>query len=342
MITGDHPEIARTIALQAGIISNPRERIVTGSDLDNINKSGKISEKEIATCKVFARVVPAHKDMIIQTYQNVGKLVAMCGDGVNDAVAIAKADIGIAVIDGADVVKEAADVVITGGYEALANAVEIGRVIVHRTRLYLHYILSGNLCEIGVFLLAFIAGLPNPLTAISLLMINLLTDAAPAMAMAFEKVGSEVMREAPRKKEEGIINKQMWFSIAVQGLVTSIFLFVVFKSFLSLGIVYAQTATFTAYMFQKLLRAFTARSLNESVFSYGFLSNKYTIGAIVISLAIWFTVTVPLSTPFGFTKIEIVDILKILAFATLFPVIEELQKLILPKYFQKQAFQNGT
>ena len=240
-------------------------------------------------------------------------------------VAISKCHVGIA-MNAVDVVNESADVVIYGGYDALASAVETGRVIVQRTRLYLHYILSGNVCEVGVFILALIFNTPLPMTAIMLLIINLLTDAAPAMAMAFEKKDKDIMSQQPRSATEGIINGPIWVSIAVQGMISSAFLFLVFIYCLPLGLVVAQTAPFTAYMFQKLLRAFTARSFTRSVFEYGFLSNRFTVIAVVFAFFVWLVMVYGVTGWSGTAPIPSLTLLWLFLLSLIFPVIEEVMK----------------
>lgn len=333
MITGDHPAIAKTIAIQAGICSDRiTARVITGKELDQYaNGTGSLSQQAITSCNVFARVTPQHKDLLISLFQSEGKLIAMAGDGINDAIAITKANIGIAVSNATDIIKEAADVVVTGSYDALANAVEVGRLIMTRTRLYLHYLLSGNFCQVGVFILALIFDLPFPLTAVSLLIINLLTDAAPAMAMAVEKGSDTVMLLPPKPAHEGILNRPIYTSIAIQGLISSIFLFIVFLATLSHGLIYAQTATFTAYIFQKLLRGFTARSLEDSVFKYGFLTNKFMLLSILGGLLVWFCLVYIFPTPFQMVSLPAYILLPIVAGALVPAVVEEFFK-----YFKKQ------
>lgn len=327
LVTGDHPEIARTIALAAGIVNGADQKVITGKDLDMyFNHRGKLRAKDIISASVFARVNPSHKNQLIEIFSRHGEVVAMAGDGINDAVAIARADIGIAV-RGVDIAREAADVIVTGGYDALANAVRVGRAVIQRTRLYLHYILSGNFCEVGVFILAIAAGLPMPLTAISLLIINLLTDAAPAMAMAFEKEEPGLMTQPPRPKTEGMINRAIWQSIILQGIFSSIFLFLVFLLTLPRGLAFAQTATFSAYIFQKIFRAFTARSFRRSVFEYGFFTNRYSLLAVCLALAVWAAVVYLAGEIFGFVPLDSQTLVGLVAASLFFPAFEELLKL---------------
>lgn len=328
MITGDHPAIARTISLQAGICdASIDDTVLTGADLDQyFSGSGSLVEKDVLACRVFARVTPNHKNQLIEMFQRNGKLIAMAGDGINDAIAVSRADIGIAVVNATDIIKEAADVVVTGAYDALVNAVEVGRLIMIRTRLYLHYLLSGNFCQVGVFVLALIFDLPFPLTAVSLLIINLLTDAAPAMAMAVEQGNASVMAVPPKPANEGILNKNIYISIAVQGLISSVLLFGVFYFTLPHGLLYAQTATFTAYIFQKLLRGFTARSLVDSVFTYGFFTNKLMLWSVLAALLVWFVLVYVFHDLFQMTPLPGNLLFLIFSIALVPPCTEELVK----------------
>jgi Ca2+-transporting ATPase len=328
MITGDHPEIAKTIALNAGIIQSRNQRVVTGNQLD-LFFAGKsdLSAADIVDTTVFARVTPEHKSQLIGLFRDRGLSIAMTGDGINDAVAIAKSDIGIGVVNASDVVKEASDIIVTGNYSALANAVEVGRTIIYRTRLYLNYLLSGNASQVLLFTLALVANLPIPLTAISLLLINVLTDAAPAMSLAFEKGDESLMREKPRTKNQSMLTGYIWTNILVQSIVASTYLFIVFIATLPLGLVIAQTATFTAYIFQKLWRAFTARSFNRSIFSYGIFSNRPTLVAVATSLAVWYLAVYVAGSFFGMQPLAVDLMLPIAAGSLINPAVEEVTKL---------------
>jgi Ca2+-transporting ATPase len=335
MITGDHPAIAKTIALQASIINSEKEIVITGNDLDAfLNTKSDEKLKEIINASVFARVNPKHKQILVDIFRQGKFTIAMAGDGINDAIAISKSDIGIGVVNATDVVKEASDVLITGDYSALASAVEVGRIIIFRTRLYLNYLLSGNLCQVGVFLLALIFNYPVPLTALNLLLINVLTDAAPAMSMAFEKGSPELMKEKPRTLDEGIINKYIWVNIGIQGLISSIFLFAVFAFVFedTNNLALAQTSVFTAYIFQKLLRAFTGRSFTKSMFEYGIFSNKFILISIGISLAIWAMIVFLGNNIFESERLPLNYLLPIFLLSLIMPLVEEITKFWNRKY----------
>lgn len=327
MITGDHKEIARTIALESGIMKKDNQNVITGSELEEFFAGkGNLTEEEIVKTAAFARVTPEHKNKLLDIFKSKNKNIAMAGDGINDAVAVSKADVGIAVANATDIVREAADVVITGDYSSLGNAVEVGRIIMFRTRLYLHFLLSGNVCQVAVFLIAFILNLPVPLTPISLLLINLLTDAAPAMSMSVEKGNDDLMKDRPRDTKEGIINRMMWRSILIQGVASSIYLFLIFYLTLPYGINFAQTATFTSYIFHDLLRAVSARSFKRSLLEYGIFSNKFNIISILIGAIALYLIVYVFNTAFEMEPLPLNMIIILFISALIFPALEEFIK----------------
>ena len=208
MITGDYPNTARAIAESIGLLK-PGRKVATGADLDAM--SSDELKREIEQTDVFARVSPEHKLRIVDALQANEEVVAMTGDGVNDAPAIKRADIGVAMgITGTDVAKDTADMVLTDdNYASIVAAVEQGRIIYANIRKFVFFLLSSNVAEIMVIFLATLAGLPSPLTAIQLLWLNLITDGAPALALAMEKGDPDIMFRKPRAKVEPIINRSM-------------------------------------------------------------------------------------------------------------------------------------
>ncbi len=215
MITGDYPNTARAVAQEIGLL-RPGHEVLTGADLDRM--SDDVLKGRIEQVDVFARVSPEHKMRIVDALQANGEVVAMTGDGVNDAPAIKRADIGVAMgITGTDVAKETADMVLTDdNYVSIVAAVEQGRIIYNNIRKFVFFLLSSNVAEIMVIFLATLAGLPAPLTVIQLLWLNLITDGAPALALAMEKGDPDIMNWLPRPKKEPIINSSMRTGIIVQ------------------------------------------------------------------------------------------------------------------------------
>ncbi len=332
MITGDHPNIAGYLAQKAGIIKE-QGNVITGAELENyITYEIKDLPKDVVTklinTHVFARVTPKHKEFLVELFKANGKIVAMAGDGVNDAVAIKKANIGIAVKNAVDWVRDIAGIVVTGGFDALIQAIEEGRKIIYRARLFSHYLLSGNISQVGIFVLISLTSGNPPLTSLQLLVINLLTDTLPALALAYEKVPVTIMEEKPESSKTNLINKSIWTSIIIQGSLASLFLFLVFETFENKGLVYAQTTVFLAYLCQKLYRAFTARSFTQSIFEIGLFSNKMTVYSVFGSIFVAFMLIGPLSNFVGMSRVSLEDFRFIALSAFSIPVFEEIFKFV--------------
>lgn len=327
MITGDHPAIARYIAQQAGIITSKNDRVLTGNDLDRLFAKSVLPESTdtLLQTRVFARVKPEHKVMLIDLYQQNGYRIAMTGDGVNDAAAIKRADVGIAMSNGVGLTKDIADVVITGSYDALLRAVAIGRTVKLRTQLYLHYLLSGNSCQVSLFFIATALNTPIPLTSIMLLLINLFTDALPAMAMAVEPEDPSVMK-GRGNAQDGILSRMLLTGIVLQAILTTIILSGTFLFFLPYGVDAARTATFTLYLFQKAFRGITARSFTRSVFQYGFFTNKLMNFAVPSVLIAWMVLYFVIPQSIGLVALPNHLLLGLVGLGMLPPLLEELTK----------------
>jgi Ca2+-transporting ATPase len=286
MVTGDYPDTARAISEQIQLLGEGQE-VVPGAELD------KMTEAEIATRSdrvgVYARVSPQHKVKIVEALRSRGHVVAMTGDGVNDAPALKRADIGIAMgITGTDVSKETADMVLTDdNYVSIVSAIEEGRVIYSNIRKFVYYLISCNIGEILIVLLSMLVGLPLPLRPIQLLWLNLVTDGAPALALGMEKGDPDIMQRPPRPAKEPIINREMMVGVGVQALVMTAAVLGAFLFGLQRypgNLAGAQTVAFATLVISELIRAFPVRSERLSIFKIGLFSNRWMLLATGSSL----------------------------------------------------------
>jgi Ca2+-transporting ATPase len=300
MITGDYSNTARAIAEEIGLME-PGHQVLTGNDLEKMSDAQL--RDQVGTTDVFARVSPQHKVRIVDALKSNDHVVAMTGDGVNDAPALKRADIGVAMgITGTDVAKETADMVLTDdNYASIVAAVEQGRVIYSNIRKFVYYLLSCNVAEIVVIFTAIMAGLPSPLTAIQLLWLNLVTDGAPALALGAEKGDPDIMLQKPRPPKEPIINRLMQTriliqTIAIAGVTLSAYL--IGRSLYPGEHAISATMAFTTLSFSELVRAFTSRSERYPILRIGLLGNKWMFYAVVSSLMLLLvTIYVPFLQP---------------------------------------------
>jgi Ca2+-transporting ATPase len=291
MITGDYPNTAIAIAKELDLLQSD-ERTMTGAQLDDLDD--KQFHQVVDSIDVYARVSPQHKVRIVEALQSRGHIVAMTGDGVNDAPALKRANIGVAMgITGTDVSKEASDMVLTDdNYASIVSAVEEGRIIYANIRKFVFYLLSCNVAEILIIFLAMLAGLPLPLTAIQLLVLNLLTDGAPALALGMEKGDPDVMGVSPRPVHEPVINREMKVGILVQSIVITAAVLTAFIVGLSWhgntdqGLIIAQTMAFGTLSISELVRAYTSRSERYAIFQIGVFSNRWMQYAVLSSFVI--------------------------------------------------------
>jgi len=286
MITGDHVATAEAIAQQIGLL-RPGARVVSGAELERMAE-GQLA-REIDGIDVFARVSPHHKVEIVEALRSNGEIVAMTGDGVNDAPALKRADIGIAMgIAGTDVAKNTADMVLTDdNYASIVAAVEQGRVIYANIRRTVYFLLSCNFAEVAIIFGAILVGWPAPLTAIQLLWLNLLTDGAPALALGLEKAEPDVMQRRPRSPKARIIDRAMATGIAFQaGALTAVVLGVYAWAIYAKGAVHADAMTiaFAMLVLAELPVAYAVRSENVSVLKIGLFSNRSMQWAVSLSL----------------------------------------------------------
>ena len=318
--------------------------MIGGHELDGIDNPSPELLRRLHSVLVFARVTPQHKEGIVKAMQGEGFIIGMTGDGINDALALQQSDVGFAMGNGTDVAREASDVVLMDSrFGTIPNAVEDGRNVLHRIRLYLSYILSGNGCEVGAFIMAYAIGVPIPLTALVLLIINFATDSFPALAMAFEAGEKDVMEQAPRKRGVPFINREMWLHIGVQTAVATVVIMgVYYWALSSLGyfeqqdpaqrqgiLDLARSAAFMTYISQKLYRGFTARSMTRSLFEIGVWANRWTPPAVATSLAIslFFVYTPWVNKAMGLAPLDARMLGVVAVTGLICPIVEELTKL---------------
>ncbi len=324
MITGDHPSTARAVARELGLLKTGR--VVTGAELDQI--SDEQFTKEVETIDVYARVSPAHKLRVVTALQANGHIVAMTGDGVNDAPALKKADIGVAMgITGTDVTKEAAAMTLTDdNFASIVAAVEEGRGVFGNIKKYLMYLLSSNIGEILLMAGSALLGLPLPLTAVQILYVNLATDGLPALALSVDPPEADLMKRKPRNPRTGIFTRPVVTLMILGGIWSALVNLSLFTWAINSGrsLQQAMTMTFVSLVLIQFFKAYNFRSDRHSVFQRPF-ANKWLNLAILweIGLLLLIVYLPFLHEPFNTYSLPLVDWLIVLALAlTIMPVLE--------------------
>ncbi len=327
MITGDHATTARAIANELKIL-NDNDMVITGSELDSLSDDKLITL--LPKISVFARVTPAHKLRIVKTLKSLGHIVAMTGDGVNDAPAIKEADIGVSMgIGGTDVTKEAADVILLDdNFATLVNAVEEGRVIYSNIRKFIRYLLSCNIGEVITMFFAMLLGLPIPLIPIQILLINLVTDGLPAIALSLEPTDSDAMNSSPRASDESVFSHGLATTICIRGLLIGLTTLGVFyflyvqTNFIPL----ARTGALLTLVLTQLIHVFECKSETRGLLSIPIMNNKPLLLSVLLSLFFMYLV---IYTPFFSTIFQTValsanHLLTVLLFCLTVPIISSI------------------
>ena len=324
MITGDHPLTAQAVARELGLFE--AGRTVTGAELEDISDEELL--RDVEDIEVYSRVSPAHKLRVVTALQQRGHIAAMTGDGVNDAPALKKADIGVAMgITGTDVSKEAADMTLTDdNFASIVAAVEEGRGIFENIKKYLMYLLSANIGEIGLIAGATLAGLPLPLTAVQILYVNLATDGLPALALSVDPPDDDLMERAPRDARTGVFTRRVVILMAVGGLWSTVANLGLFTWALQSGrgVTEAMTMTFVSLVLIEFFKAFSFRSDRRSILHRPF-ANKWLNLAIMweLALLVFIISFPPLHEPFGIHPLSRTDWLIVLCPAlTISPVLD--------------------
>jgi len=285
MITGDHKNTAYAIGKDLDICKHPEE-VITGDELDKL--SDKELDKNIDNFKIFARVSPKHKLRIVKAFKHKNHIVAMTGDGVNDAPAIKEADIGIAMgISGTDVTKEAASMILLDdNFATIVSAVEEGRVIYNNIRKFIRYLLSCNLGEVLTMFLASLFYLENPLLPIQILFVNLVTDGLPAIALGVDPADPDIMFEKPRGKNESVFSRGLTEKIIIRGCLIGVCTILSFigGKYYGMSIEACRTLALGTLVLSQLIHVFECRSEKHSLFEINPFTNMYLLGAVSISV----------------------------------------------------------
>jgi Ca2+-transporting ATPase len=328
MITGDHKITASAIAKQIGIMRDG-DMAVTGMELDAMNDEEL--DRVLEKISVYARVSPENKIRIVEAWQRKGNIVSMTGDGVNDAPALKKADIGIAMgITGTEVSKDAASMILTDdNFATIIKAVTNGRSIYNNIRNSIKFLISGNMSGILAVLYAVIAALPMPFTAVHLLFINLLTDSLPAIAMSMEPSNRALLHEKPRGRNESILSGTFFRDVVTWGILIAVFTMISYYIGLGISAGAASTMAFSTLCLGRLFHGFNCRG-SQSIVKLGLTTNKFSILAFVIGLGLLALVLLapPLWSWFDITPLPTANLLYILIFAFCPTLIIQLVRII--------------
>ncbi len=327
MITGDHLQTAKAIAKELGILRKG-DLAINGETLEKMSQQEL--ERNIMRYSVFARVSPEHKVRIVKAFQSTGAVVAMTGDGVNDAPALKNADIGIAMgKGGTDVAKNASDMVLTDdNFVTIVEAVKQGRNIYDNIKKAVHFLLATNIGEIVAIFVGLLLGIKSPLLAIQLLWVNLVTDSLPAIALGLEKAENNIMNRLPRNPRKSLFADGLWGKITTEGVMIGMLTLVAFSIGNNLySIEVGRTMAFLSLGILELVHSFNIKG-EESIFKTGLFENRYLVGAFVLGTLLQVVVVVisPLAQIFDVVPLNSVQWLMTAIISILPVVIVELQK----------------
>ena len=285
IVTGDHKLTAKAVAIEIGFRIKEKN-IIEGQELDEL--SDEEFERRIKDIQVYARVEPKHKLRIIQAWQRKGEVVAMTGDGINDAPALKKADIGIALGSGTDVAKEVSDLILlSDNFNVIVSTIEEGRAIMDNIRKVITYLLSGSFTETILIGVSIVLGLPLPVIAVQILWVNLIEDSLPSMALTFEPKEKDLMKQKPQEKGSPLLTKEMKALIFIIGIITDILLLVLFFLLLrysNYSHTHIQSIIFAALAIDSLFYIFSCKSLRRNIWHINLFSNKLLILSWIVGL----------------------------------------------------------
>lgn len=327
MATGDHKETALAIAMDVGLVEKTT-KVYTENDLKKLNK--KQFSDTIRNQNVFARLTPNMKFRIAEELQKQGEIVAMTGDGVNDAPALKKADIGISMgIIGTDVARESSDIVLADdNFASIVSAVEEGRIVFNNTRQASSFLITTNVAEVVTILTTMLAGLPLPLIPIQILWLNLVTDGVNDVALATEQGHGDTLNKKPRNSKENFLSKDIIPFLLIMSAIMVIATFFIFQFFLSENLEKARTGAFAVMAFTQLFNVFNMRSLKLSTFKIGLFSNKYINMSVIASVLLLIGVIyLPFfQNIFQFATLTVIELIAIVAISSLVLVAGEVYK----------------
>lgn len=335
IITGDYPVTALNITQSLGMKIN-RENIITGPELATLTSTQ--FHRRADDIKIYARVLPEQKMQIIEYWQQKGQVVAMTGDGVNDAPALKRADIGIAMGNGTDVAREAAEIILLeNNFNRIIDTIREGRATYENIRKSVIYLLGHNIGEISVIFLAMIFRLPIPLVPTQILWMNVVTDGLVDEALIFEPAETDVMKRPPRPASERFLNQTMLRRIIIIGLYMTIVSFLLYRFFLDrTELEYSRTIVFTLMAFFSIFGVYASRSIQNTTLNMSIFRNPWLFYASIISIAMQLVVVYwpGLNETFHTVPLKLLDLgLIILVAATILPVVE-LEKYLVKRYFK--------
>ncbi len=346
MITGDHKDTAFAIGRQLGLIDEKYNRVVEAQEIENM--SDIELDKTISNIAIFSRATPDHKLRIVDSLQREGEIVAMTGDGVNDAPALKKADIGVSMgKSGTDVAREASNIVLADdAFSSIVEAVREGRTIYSNIRRFTYYLLTVNATEVGIIMIAILFGLATPLTALMILFINTVVSSFPALGLSVEPTKEKVMRYMPRDPKDKLLSKYLMLKISVV-LPVMIFgalgLFLWEMNYGTGDLQRARTLAFLVVIMAELFHSLNARSLHISVFRHGMLKNKYYYtGMLVAIISIIISIYVPwMNMLLETVPVSPMDWLLVVGIGSLALLVTEMMKVIIKSEIEEEDKYQG-
>lgn len=346
MITGDHKLIAHNIGNKLNLFTHSSAKIMEGFEIDRLSE--KELDEVIMDVAIFARATPEHKLRIVESLQRKGQIVAMTGDGVNDAPALKKADIGVAMgKNGTEVAREASNMVLTDdNFATIVNAVSEGRTVYSNIRRFIYYLLTGNFTEVGIIIFAVMLGISLPLTALMILFINVVTSTIPSLALGVEPTNDKVMKQKPRNPRDRLLSGYILTKIVVLipfllfGTM-SLFMWEIFIG--SAALEKARTIAFATIIVFELFHAFNARRLHTTIFEKGFFKNPYIFSAVASSFILMLlTIYSPLGNKIFLTvPLLLNDWIPIILVGSTVVIFSEIIKYSIKSEFKEQSSLQG-